>query len=430
MRNHSDQANASSLLSTDYCLLSTRRHCRRSSLLSTDYCLLSTPRLRRGFTLLELLVVIVIIAVLVGLLATAVFKALLTGKQTRNRTEIAQLETALESFKTKYGVYPPSRLKLCEKFSSYDPANQLDVDSIAFLQKMFPHIDTSPTGIWQAPVSAPGLFIDWNGDGTFIVPNAAAGHDGNGAWTLEGDQVLVWALGGIPGPVGGPPTTLGFTTNPKNPADTLTPGATFSPPMFEFQTSRLARIRPAVSGVPALSYNSSNIFLSYLDNYGSNDGSGGYVTGSPYLYFSSYKTANGYSRYNVLAASQPAYLAPMGGNPTGGLPFTYSDCFTASLVYAATNGASDYNNKYASYGLSGTGTWPYAQSGAPVVYLKPNGFQIISAGTDTFFGKGSVPGAGTQYWTPAQAPAMNPQATPGNDDQGNFTGATLGSGQD
>ena len=64
-------------------------------------------RITDGFTLIELLVVIAIIAVLaslvVGLSGTAGRKM----KESRIQTEIAAIETAIESYKQKFGHYPP-----------------------------------------------------------------------------------------------------------------------------------------------------------------------------------------------------------------------------------------------------------------------------------------------------------------------------------
>src|SRR5438046_4805385 len=101
---------------------------------------------RRAFTLIELLVVIAIIAILLALLITAIGGALRKANQTKCVHEISQLATALETFKSKFGAYPPSRLRLCEKYAYYagapTPAAQggvlLDQDSVQFIQQMFP----------------------------------------------------------------------------------------------------------------------------------------------------------------------------------------------------------------------------------------------------------------------------------------------------
>src|SRR5438128_1962284 len=78
----------------------------------------SNPK-RRGFTLIELMIVIAIIGVLVGLLSAAVVKATIVAQQARNRNDIMQLEMAVQAFKTQYGFYPPSRMLLCETFNDY-----------------------------------------------------------------------------------------------------------------------------------------------------------------------------------------------------------------------------------------------------------------------------------------------------------------------
>jgi prepilin-type N-terminal cleavage/methylation domain-containing protein len=66
------------------------------------------PSKQRGFTLVELLVVIVIIGILASLITVAVSAALTAAKRTRILAEINQLATAVENYKIEHGSYPPS----------------------------------------------------------------------------------------------------------------------------------------------------------------------------------------------------------------------------------------------------------------------------------------------------------------------------------
>ena len=61
-----------------------------------------------AFTLIELLVVIAIIAILASLIVGLAGRAADAKKKARVRTELAQLETAIDSYKEKKGFYPPS----------------------------------------------------------------------------------------------------------------------------------------------------------------------------------------------------------------------------------------------------------------------------------------------------------------------------------
>ena len=61
----------------------------------------------RAFSLIELLVVISIIAVLAGLVVGVAPVAGKRMRESRIRAELAALVTAIESYKAKYGVYPP-----------------------------------------------------------------------------------------------------------------------------------------------------------------------------------------------------------------------------------------------------------------------------------------------------------------------------------
>jgi prepilin-type N-terminal cleavage/methylation domain-containing protein len=76
--------------------------------------LVRTEPNRRGFTLVELLVVIVIIGILAALITVAVSAAMTSARQARILLEIGQLSGAIEQYKAKYGSYPPSTKPLLE----------------------------------------------------------------------------------------------------------------------------------------------------------------------------------------------------------------------------------------------------------------------------------------------------------------------------
>jgi prepilin-type N-terminal cleavage/methylation domain-containing protein len=318
---------------------------------------------RAGFTFVELLLVIAIIALLAGLLTSAALRALITAKKVRNRTDLGQLETSIEALKQHYKVaYIPSLIKLSET-GNYNLSNQLDADSVAFLTSVWPNINLSGG-------------IDWNGDGVISTP--ANGGD----YILEGDQCLVFFLGGIPGPFGSgtTPSVTGFSTNPSNPAWHIANGGDVTPPFYEFPSSRLVVVQLNKNSIVINTQNPpitrSTKHYSYLDTYGSSDGFGNLLSGQPYAFFSAYKTRNGYNRYGV------------------------SECPTLGLS-----------------------SGPYFEvSGTPQKFLKPSTYQIISAGSDGQFGPGGGP------WTSATASSCYPSGTAGYDDQTNFTGGTLGTG--
>jgi type II secretory pathway pseudopilin PulG len=377
-------------------------------------------RTRAAFTLVELLVVIAIIIVLASLLLAAVFKALDLANQAATRTDVTQLAGAVEAFRNKYQVgYPPSRIILCKDYLNYfnnrDPRQGaltlLHQDSLDYLTTVFPRITTPPGQAlpqWALPPfpawagsPQPGNIytgIDWNSTGQpdQLTPYVLSCPFGNAqilGSVLEGEQCLVFFTGGIPGNG----TMNGFSRNASNPAA----GGDRVPPFFDFKSNRLHRIQGTADGFPC-----------YFDGYGK----------TPYAYFSSYKSANGYNRY--INYSNP-YIPPIAGSPIT------SDC--QALSQYSSNGFPVFP-----YAQSGMYSAPQATPGANPVYLAPQTYQLISAGKNSNFGNGTViqgyPGfpAGNQVWVsnflwnPSNATSFYPQGSDGYDDIANFYDRLLG----
>jgi len=282
---------------------------------------------RKGFTLLEVLVVISIIALLAGLITAAANRALVRMDEVRVRSEISQLETALEQFKLTFGRYPPSRIVLSES-GNYDPDNPHQYSkeflqalqySKQYLQALFPGIDLKDKD--GRGKDRPGH--DWDGDGALAPPNIF--------YDLQGQECLVFFLGGIPFTGIGP---SGFSTDKTRPTLGPTDSKSRLGPFFEFDTSRLKLVRDVVPPIRLPNDPVSQRFYVYLDRYG-----------SPYAYFLARDAATD----NYLNDC-PDLVGPQ-----------FRPYVTAISV------------------------------DPPVVkYHRPNSFQIVSAGKDKIFGSGGL----------------------------------------
>jgi prepilin-type N-terminal cleavage/methylation domain-containing protein len=144
---------------------------------------------RAGFTLVEILIVIAIIALLVAMLLPAIGKVREGARRSECATDMAQVASAVQAFKTKFNVnfIPPS-------FSmepDYTDAGS-DAASLLYLKSIFPFINEKATGLPPA--------------------------------TLDGNQTLLFFL------TGGVQTNYqGFSTNKQKPFNLTTGSSTIGP---------------------------------------------------------------------------------------------------------------------------------------------------------------------------------------------------------
>jgi len=115
--------------------------------------LVTTPgsHRRNGFTLVELLAVIMIIALLAGLVTPAVMRARNSARNAAIKAEIDMLHMAIMNYKNEYGSFPPA----------YDSNIKTGSPVVKHVQRLFPRcVATSQFG--NAKTLSPGeALVSW-----------------------------------------------------------------------------------------------------------------------------------------------------------------------------------------------------------------------------------------------------------------------------
>ena len=301
------------------------------------------PR-RRGFTLLELLIVIGLIAALAAIILPAVQGAFSRGRDAEAAQQFRDLQTALDSFKAKYGEYPPSNIMLFENPADWAAAPQ----ELAKLVRLWPNYTPAVT--------------DFNGDGD------AADSPGSGGSPLylDGAECLAFFLGGMmvtnivdqtgalqPGATAG---TLpnqwspqGFSGNPVNPFERGSQGRI---EFYDFSSVRLVDGNEASdAATAAASMPGTDGMPSMLDSYPEQRTPIAYLKASPLGTY-------------AVAASSAGYDTAVGAPTTAVYSVVPQDVNNASLSSAYGNALGE----------------PFAKKS----------YQLISPGIDGVFGAGGV----------------------------------------
>lgn len=307
---------------------------------------------RKGFTLVELLIVMAILGILAGLLAWGVNAARISILKQAQAFEVQSIATAVEAYRNKYGDYPPD--------GSSWPVME------AHLRKAFPNILASELLLLNPAFSFQNSAIRNDNDLTGTHPHLPRYTPTNSGLrsgrVFDSAEALVFFLGGfsndpqrpITGP-GGPlrPVTGGYTYNPQR-----------ENAFFEFQLGRLT-----------------------LDQ----------TTG--------FSTDEAVYNEGVPPDLMPVYIGSGANLNQGGVPLVYFDSRTYQLTGAFVGDTSYYFNFYSPGLVFNQGNMaqctrncirpflsmsPDPNKGGALRYANDKTFQLHGAGFDKVFGCQSV----------------------------------------
>lgn len=348
------------------------------------------PRRRSGFTLVELLVVIVILGILIGLLVPVIIGAVNRANEARVSAEINSIAQSLASFKNKYGDYPPSRIILSET-GGYNVGG-----SPPTFYSGMPHVPPyAPIGgdtftLADGDVNYPALvnrsiryLRKFFPRAAFSTNTGTTAYDFNynGIYEtnpiyLTGEECLVFFLGGVPVHEGdGSDPRLGFGRiigvegigkNPTNPFPLFDRNIAPPPrdqPFYDFQPSQLWD--DDTDGMPG-----------YVDTLGQGD------QGRYFAYFNGYN-GTGYDpndcNYNYAATGED--VGAFGRTFVLSFPVAGGSVPAPSPAVNGRTTASPLPNPYT--------TGPsFPVNGTAAAFINDQSYQIISAGRDRQYGVG------------------------------------------
>jgi len=136
-----------------------------------------TERFARGFSLVELLVVISIIGLLAGLSSVAVSKAMESGKKAKAKGDLTAIVAAVKAYKQEYGVWPTKEgidTSASEEFAAWYGPSKYSRDGTTqgpLLMRILSGENISG-GVWPREMNPKNVrFLEGaQSDGTFLDP--------------------------------------------------------------------------------------------------------------------------------------------------------------------------------------------------------------------------------------------------------------------
>jgi prepilin-type N-terminal cleavage/methylation domain-containing protein len=376
---------------------------------------MKTLRIRRAFTLVELLVVVVIIGILSSLVTVGVMSAVQAAKRSRVAMEMHQISLALETYKNKFGEYPPDLYdvnavirhmkKRWPRFDLYHDPNDINISN--GVTKELLQYRSLMNAVCNVYRNQDKLAMLNNYDG-YSFTNATLFMDNSSSITREASYIgaLPFWLGGFPNQDG---KFSGFSADPEAPLgkewnNSVNPPVVIRINNGDYRASaswqyndimlstqdkdsvfyemiigkNIMLVTTAVDGSkPAITFPA----LVNRDATVNKDG----TTPVPYIYFKSTSSNGGKTAYAHLSGTN-IYM---------------SKGYKFSVIFN--------NTPYAALGI----ITAYAQSNAdapnpPLVWQESERFQLIHPGLDGIFGNGSdrLDSAAIQLTTSA-TPTLN-----------------------
>lgn len=321
--------------------------------------------LRPGFTLVELLIVIAILGILVSLLAWGVNAARVSILKKAQSAEIANIASAIEAYRNKYGDYPP------------DGSSWPIVE--AHLRKAFPNILITELNLLDPKYHVrfqdiPGnAYIRNDNDTTATHPFLPYAQSLNAnirsGRVMDSAEALVFFLGGFSSDPQRPLTGPGgpFTRNPDR-------NDIFEPNYYMYNTQRENSFFDFKAGRLTL------INRQPTDNRGM-------------VSFDELSVPGGYAQ-GIADDLLPVYIGSGPSIQQGGVPIVYFDSRTYAVAGSYFNfyipGAVAASPNCARPFLSNDVNSAFPGTPKPQRYANDKTYQIMNAGYDNLYGCQSV----------------------------------------